>query len=149
MQRERKACRYVRNARKGLRRVSGQTQKGYSEESRDDNADSTDGGVPLRQYDPKLIRARSRFERVSTPRNEWNRRLQTKASLEQTSRTSTSKRYGGICSHHTHDAGKGWSKTKNKSGKPATISRTDTTTKVANKEGIVYYGRTRGCSSYK
>ena len=39
-----------------------------------------------------LIRARSRFEGVSTPRNEWNRRLQTKPALEQTSRRSTSKR---------------------------------------------------------
>ena len=106
--------------------------------SRNDNADSTDRGVPLKQYDPKLMRARSRFEGVSTPRNEWNRRLQTKTSLEQTSRTSTSRRYGGICSHHTHDTGKGWSKTKNKSGKPTTVSRTDTITKVANKEGVVY-----------
>ena len=96
------------------------------------------GGAPLRQYDPKLMRARSRFEGVRTPRNEWNRRLQTKTSLEQTSRTSTSRRYGGICSHHTHDTGKGWSKTKNKSGKPTTVSRTDTITKVANKEGVVY-----------
>ena len=66
----------------------------------------------MRQYDPKLMRARSRFEGVSTPRNEWNRRLQTIPSLEQTSRTSTSKRDGGICSHHTHDAGKRWSKNK-------------------------------------
>ena len=41
------------------------------------------GGAPLRQYDPKLMRARSRFEGVSTPRNEWNRRLQTIPSLEQ------------------------------------------------------------------
>ena len=96
------------------------------------------GGAPLWQYDPKIMRARSRFEGVSTPRNEWNRRLQTKTSLKQTSRTSTSKRYGGICSHHTHDAGKGWSKTKNKSGKPTTVARTDTITKVANKEGVVY-----------
>ena len=139
MQRKRRACRYVRNTRKGLRRLSGQTQKGYSEELPDDNADFTDrGGAPLKQYDPKIMRSRSRFEGVSTPRNEWNRRLQTKTSLEQTSRTSTSKRYGGICSHHTHDAGKGWSKTKNKSGKPTTVSRTDTITKVANKEGVVY-----------
>ena len=116
----------------------GQTQKGYSEQLPDDNADFTDrGGGPLKQYYPKIMRARSRFEGVSTPRNEWNRRLQTKASLEQTSRTSTSKRYGGICSHHTHDAGKGWSKKKNKSDKPTTVSRTDTITKVANKEGVV------------
>ena len=54
--------------------------------------DSTDRGVPLRQYDPKLIRARSRFEGVSTPRNEWTGRLRTKTALEQTSGTSTSKR---------------------------------------------------------
>ena len=73
-----------------LRRLSGQTRKGYSEESPDDNADSTDRGVPLRQYDPKLIRARSWFEGVSTPRIEWNRRLRTKTALEQASRTSTS-----------------------------------------------------------
>ena len=113
MQIKRKACRYVRNTRKGLRRLSGQAQKGYSEELPDDNADFTDrGGAPLKQYDPKIMRARSRFEGVSTPRNEWNRRLQTKTSLEQTSSTSTSRRYGGMCSHHTHDAGKGWSKTK-------------------------------------
>ena len=92
MQRKRKACRCVRNTIKDLRRVSGQTRKGHSEKSRDDNDDSTDRGVPLRQYDPKLIRARSRFEGVTTPRNEWNRRLRTKIVLEQTSRTSTSKR---------------------------------------------------------
>ena len=114
MQRKRKACRYVRNTRKGLRRVSGQTQKGYSEKSPDDNADSTNRGAPLRQYDPKLTRARSRFEGVSTPKNEWNRRLRTKTALEQTSRTSTSKRDGGICSHHTHDTWERCSKTKNR-----------------------------------
>ena len=95
------------------------------------------GGAPLKQYDPTLTRARSRFEGVRTPRNDWNRRLRTKTSLEQTSRTSTSKRDGGICSHRTHDAGRRWSKTK-KSGKPTTVSRTDTITKVANKEGVVY-----------
>ena len=39
------------------------------------------GGAPLRQCDPKLMCARSRFEGVSTSRNEWNRRLQTKTSL--------------------------------------------------------------------
>ena len=92
--------------------MSGQTQKGYSEELPDDNADFTDRGAPLRQYDPKLMRARSRFEGVRTPRNDWNRRLRTKTSLEQTSRTSTSKRDGGIYSHRTHDARKRWSKTK-------------------------------------
>ena len=107
-----RSCRYVRNTTKGLRRVSRQTQKGYSEESRDDNADSTDRGAPLRQYDPKLIRARSRFEGVSTPRNKRNRRLRTNTALEQTSRASTSERDGGICSHHTHDAGERWSKKK-------------------------------------
>ena len=99
--------------KKGLRRLSGQTRKGCSEELPDDNADFTDRGAPLRQYDPKLMRARSRFEGVRTPRNDWNRRLRTKTSLEQ-SRTSTSKRDGGICSHHTHDAEKRWSKKKNR-----------------------------------
>ena len=39
-------------------------------------------GVPLRQYDPKLIRARCWCEGVSTPRNEGNRRLRTKTALE-------------------------------------------------------------------
>ena len=126
MRRRQKACRYVRNTKKGLRRLSDQTRKGYSKESRDDNADSTDRGVPLRQYDPKLIRTRSRFEGVSTPRNEWTGRLRTKTALEQTSRTSTSKREEknqditrvartrrrGICSHHTHDAGERWPKKK-------------------------------------
>ena len=128
MRRRQKACRYVTNTRKGLRRLSGQTRKGCSEESRDDNADSTDRAVPLRRYYPKRIRARSRFERVSTPRNEWNRRLRTKSPVEQTSRTSTSKREEenqditrvartrrrGTCSHHTHDAGERWSKKKNR-----------------------------------
>ena len=99
MQRKWKACRYVRKARKSLRRLSGQTQKGYSEELPDDNGGFTDRGAPLRQYDPKLMRTRSRFEGVNTPRNEWNRRLRTKTSLKQTSRTSTSKRDGSICSH--------------------------------------------------
>ena len=111
MQRKRKARRYVRNTRKGLRRLSGQTQKGYRGGLPDDNADLTDRGALLRQYDPKSMRARSRFEGLSTPRNEWNRCLRMKTSLEQTSRTSTSKRDGGICSHHTHDAGKRKSKT--------------------------------------
>ena len=104
MQRKRKAFRYVGNTRKGLRRASGQTQKSYSEESRDDNADSTDRGVPLRQYDPKLIRARSWFEGVSTPRNEWNRRLWTKTTLEQASRTSTSKRQDENSRRHPRGA---------------------------------------------
>ena len=154
MQRRQKACRYVRNARKGLQRVSSQTQKGYSEESRDHNADSTDRGVTLRQYDPKLIRARSRFM-GSTPRNEWKRRLRTKTALEQTSRTSTSKREEGnqditrvartrrrgTCSHHTHDAGERWPRKKT-TGKPTTVLRTDTISKAASKEGVVYYVRT-------
>ena len=42
------------------------------------------------------MRARSRFEGVSTPKNEWNRRLRTKTALEQqSSRTCTSKRDEG------------------------------------------------------
>ena len=40
------------------------------------------GGVPLGQYDTKLIRACSMFSGVSTPRNEWNRSLRTKPALE-------------------------------------------------------------------
>ena len=92
--------------------MSEQTQKGYSVEGPDDNAEFSDRGATLRQYDPKLMRARSRFEGVSTPRNEWNRHLQTIPSLEQTSRTSTSIRDGRLCSHHAHDARKRWSKTK-------------------------------------
>ena len=62
--------------------MSGQTQRGYSEELPDDNADFTDRGAPLKQYDPKLMCARSRFEGERTPRNEWNRRVRTKPSLE-------------------------------------------------------------------
>ena len=77
MRRKRKPCRYVRNARKGLRRLSGQTQKGYSEELPDNNADFTDRGAPLSQYHPTLTRVRSRFEGVRTLRNDWNRRLRT------------------------------------------------------------------------
>ena len=94
MQRKRKACRYVRNTRKGstkIVRTNSKKEKGYSEELPDDNADFTDRGAPLWQYDPKIMRARSRLEGVSTPRNEWNRRPLTKTALEQTSRTSTSK----------------------------------------------------------
>ena len=104
MQRRQEACRYVRNARKGLRRLSGQTRKGYSEESRDDDADSTDKAVHLRRYYPKRTRARSGFEGVGTPRNEWNRRLRTKIALEQTSRTSTSKREEEKSRHHPRGA---------------------------------------------
>ena len=128
MRRRRKACRYFRSTRKGLRRRSGQTRKGYSEESRDDNAYSTDRAVPLRRYYPKQIRARSRCEGVSTPRNVWNRRVRTKTAVEQISSTSASKREEenqdmtqvartrrrGICSHHTHDAGERWHKKKNR-----------------------------------
>ena len=36
----------------------------------------------MKQYDPKLVRARSRLEGASTPRNEGNRRLRTKTALE-------------------------------------------------------------------
>ena len=49
-----KACRYVRNARKGLRRLSGQTQKGYSEELPDDNADFTDRGGAFEAVRPNV-----------------------------------------------------------------------------------------------
>ena len=123
MQRRQKACRHVRNVRKDLRGLSGQTRKGYSEEPRDDNADTNYRGMPWRQYDPKLIRSRSRFEGVGTPRNEWNRCLRKKTTLQQT-RTSTSKRDekksalrerkdGGTCSHNTHDAGKEGPRKKN------------------------------------
>ena len=155
MQRIQKACCYVRNARKSLRILSGQTRKVYSEESRDDNADATHRVVPLRWYYPKRIRSRSKFEGVSTPRNEWNRRLRTKIAVEQTSRTSTSKREEGnqditrvartrrrgTCSHHTHDAGERWPRKKT-TGKPTTVLRTDTISKAASKEGVVYYVRT-------
>ena len=54
MQRKRKACRYVRNTRKGLRRLSGQTQKGYSEELPDDNADFTDRGGAFEVVRPNV-----------------------------------------------------------------------------------------------
>ena len=43
-------------------------KKGYSEGLPDENADFTDRGEgALRQYDPKLIRARSWFEGVRCP----------------------------------------------------------------------------------
>ena len=61
-----------------------QLQKRYSEESRDDNADSTDRGLPLRQYDPKLMRARFRLEGVRTPRNENIARTNIKDKYIQT-----------------------------------------------------------------
>ena len=54
MQRKRKACRYVRNTRKGLRRLSEQTQKGYSEELLDDNADFIDRGGAFEAVRPKV-----------------------------------------------------------------------------------------------
>ena len=116
MQIKRKACRYVRNTRvyeDCQDKLERATVKSYQTIML---TLPIGGGALLKQYDPKIMRSRSRFEGVSTPRNEWDRRLQTKTSLEQTSRTSTSKRYVGTCSDHTHDAGKGWSKTKNKSG---------------------------------
>ena len=57
------------------------------------------------QYDPKIMRARSRFEGVSTPRNEWNRRLRTKTALEQqSSRTCTFERKEGKSRHHPRGA---------------------------------------------
>ena len=43
------------------------------------------GGCLFRQYVPKLIRARSRFEGVCTPRNEGNRRLRSKRCVRATS----------------------------------------------------------------
>ena len=106
----------------------------------------------MRQYDPKLIRARSSFEGVSTPRNEWNRRLRTKTALEQqSSRTFTSKREEGKSRHHPRGANakmgvyvpvvhmmQGKDGPRKKSGKPTTVSRTDTISKVANKERVVY-----------
>ena len=45
MQKIQKACRYVRNVRTVLRRLSDQARNVHSEEFRDDNADSTDSGV--------------------------------------------------------------------------------------------------------
>ena len=122
-QRSRKACRYVRNSRNGLRRESRQTKKGYSEESRDDNAGSTNRETPSRQYDRKLLRARSWFEGVSTPRNEkigvYGQKLRSNKHQGQvhpnvkwkikTSPAWREREDGGICSHHTHDAGKRWS----------------------------------------
>ena len=151
MHRRQKACRYVRNTRKGLRGLSGQTRKGYnSEEARDDIANSTDRGVPLVQYDQTLIRACSRFEGVRTTSHECNRRLWTKTALEQSSRTSTSKRVeeilktppawheredGVICCHHAHDAGGRWSK-KN-SGKPVTFLEAHHISEAAKQRRIV------------
>ena len=58
----------------------------------------------MRQYDPKLICACSRLEGVSTPRNEWTRRLRTKPALEQVSRTSKSKREEEKSRHHPRGA---------------------------------------------
>ena len=59
----------------------------------------------MRQHDPKLIRARSRFEGVSTPRNEWNRRIRTKTAFEQhSSRTCTFKGKEGQARHHPRGA---------------------------------------------
>jgi len=74
-----KACRYVRNTRKGLRRLSGQTQKGYSEELPDDNADFTDRGGAFVAVRPKdnaralqvwvIKYAQKRVEQASTDEN--------------------------------------------------------------------------------
>ena len=125
MHRRQKACRHLRNTRKGLRGLPDQSRKGYS----DDNADSTDRGVPLRYYDPKLVRAWSRFEALSTPRNEGNSRLRTKTVRSSykddcerhrnvgkdqlITRVAQTRRRGGIRSHHAHDAGERWSKKEN------------------------------------
>ena len=102
MRRGQKACRCHKCQK--VQRLSDQTRKGCSEESRDDNADSTDRGVPVRQYDPKLIRPRSRFEGVRTPTTELNGRLRTKTALEQTSRTGTYKGDKEIPRHHLRGA---------------------------------------------
>ena len=58
----------------------------------------------MRQFDPKLTRARSTFEGVSTPRNEWIMRLRTKTALEQASSTRTSKREGQKSRHYPRGA---------------------------------------------
>ena len=84
----------------------------------------------MRQFVPKLMRARSRFEGVRTPRNEWNRRLRTKTALEQTSGTSTSKR-----EEENQDITR-VARTDKPTG--TTVLRTDTISKAATKEGVVY-----------
>ena len=53
MQRKRKACRYVRNTRKVIRRLSEQTQNGYNVEDPDDNADFIDRGSAFEAIRPK------------------------------------------------------------------------------------------------
>ena len=127
MQRKRKACRYVRNPRKGVRRESGQTKKSYSEESQDDNADSTDRGVPLRQYDPKLIRSGNNRQGHVPPN--------VKKENQDITRVARTRRRGGTCSHHAHDAGGRWSK-KN-SGKPVTFLEAHHISEAAKQRRIV------------
>ena len=145
-QRSQKACRYVRHSRKSLRRLSGQTRKCYSEESRDDNADSTDRRVPLKQYDPKLIRARSWFEGVSTPSNEkigvYGRKLrsnkhqgQVHPNVKRKTKTSPTWRERQFPIIHMMQGKDGLRK---KLGEPTTVLRTDTISKAATKEGVVH-----------
>ena len=126
MQRKRKACRYVKNTRKGLRRVSGQTRKRHSEESRDDNADSTDRGVPLKQYDPKLMRARSRFEGVRRPVTigigVYGRNLRSNKHQGQ-AHPNVTEAYVPIIHMTLGNDGP----RQKRSGKPTTVSPTDTT----------------------
>ena len=90
----------------------------------------------MKQYDPTLMRARSRFEGVSTPRNEWNMHLQKLRSNKHQGRVhpNVTEVYVPIIDMML---GKDGPRHK-KSGKPTTVSRTDTITKVANKEGVVY-----------
>ena len=126
------------------------TRKDWGGESRGDHADSTDRGMPLRQYDPKRIRARSRFEGVSRPTNGGNRRLRTKTALElQALMTSTFKRGEEKTNQHPRGANaetggyilpsctccRGKLVQERKTGESTTALRTDTTRKSAKKEG--------------
>ena len=101
----------------------------------------------MRQYDSKRIRARTRFEGVSTTRNGGNTPLRTNSALKQEAlRTRTSKRWEvytspagseredrAICSHHAH-SGERWPQEK-KSGKPTTVFGADATSKAAKQIG--------------
>ena len=119
------------------------------------------GGVPFRQYDPKLIRVRSRFEGVSTPRNEWNSLLRTKTALEQqSSRTRTFKREEEKSRHHPRGANANMGiyvpimhMMQGKNGaraNPSTVLRADTISETAKQRGesftTVETGDTRAIS---
>ena len=87
-------------------------------------------GALLRRYDPTLIRTRSRFGGLSTPRNEGIRRLRSNDALKlQTLRIRKSKRgkenkttptwherkYGKVyVPHHAYAAGERWFKKENR-----------------------------------